>query len=505
MSNETPFRISSTAIMAACILCGVLVAALLIPTASLPHHFGVYPAVNTANQSLQRTLAEFQRDEVVDPIRHSVVTRTGTARQSASPVSVAEILRTPPRRAIPLSQANYVETTSLDRAVTRLDTRGQSMPQFYAPVTVHPVTVNVDNSGIMLELARVSERLDSLARTPIPFEQVAPSIHMMDVVEPPAPIPYQVHRKDEENKKSPRLKSDSNSEHIKSRKSEPRQEKTPTAEFHSSRRSEDVVFPVPSSRSKTSVARIPIPAPKLAPIADPVPVRAVDPVPVPVSVPIEPVVIEPKLQPLKKFPIELIRPQSVPEILPPEIPDESTEELSPIGFAEELFSVPDSGNAAEPGPEVSESPGLSTIFEPVREDSVQMSPIPAEQTQVPELQWSLVPNRQGAKRTTDPPFMNGRRLPVPIPAEQFAKATPTGGIQRTSYTTSSVPLPASKSANCQCTPTRKSDRLVHPLAKSPALTRHPELSPSRLYPTNPNASKSTASRMMGKVGEMFGR
>jgi|GEM_PF-3173747 len=495
--------------MAACIICGVLVAALLIPTTSSPLHFSVNPVVNTAvdtaNQSLQRTLTEFQNEDVSTQIRHSAVTPPRTARQSASPATVAEILHTPPRRAIPSSQANYIETTSIDRAVTQSGGRGQSMPQFYAPVTVHPVTVNIDNSGIILELARVSERLDSLARTPIPVEPVRPSIHVMDIQQSSTPIPYQVHRKDDEARKSPRSKSDSDPGHTETRKSARQPERIPTANFYPPRLSEEFVSPPLSSRSKTSVAPIPIAADERSAIADPAsvadPIRTADPV----LVPVEPRVIESKRQPFEEFPAKLIPLQSVPEVLPQAIPDATIEDLRPIECTEEFFSVPEPVGSAALRPEVSRSPASSTVVETDQEVPIQISPIPAEQTQIPEFNWSLEPNRQGAKRTTDPPFMNGRRLPVPIPAERFAKATQTGGIQQASYTTLAARAPVSTAANCQCTPARKSEMYFGPQEKSPVPSQQPKSSPSKPNASKPNTSKSTASRMMEKVGKLFGR
>jgi len=63
-------------------------------------------------------------------------------------------------------QANSEETV-----VSPVASQGDSVPQFYAPVTVHPVTVNIDNAGIIRAISQVHERLDLLSAETRPNAQ----------------------------------------------------------------------------------------------------------------------------------------------------------------------------------------------------------------------------------------------------------------------------------------------------------------------------------------------
>ena len=111
MSSESPFRISSTVLTVACILCGLIAVSYLV--SQLTPRPDVVDQSAVAANALQVSLSEFQ-------------------------------------------------TTSLERSVSPSVADGHSVPHYYAPVTVHPVTVNIDNAGIIREISRMHQRLDSL-------------------------------------------------------------------------------------------------------------------------------------------------------------------------------------------------------------------------------------------------------------------------------------------------------------------------------------------------------
>ena len=96
MNSESPLRVSSTAVTAACIVCGIFVASLLVkklaPTAPSFLHFGGDTKATAANQSLQEKLAEFQRDAHRGGSQHAAVTLPETGRESKTHSSIAEIL-----------------------------------------------------------------------------------------------------------------------------------------------------------------------------------------------------------------------------------------------------------------------------------------------------------------------------------------------------------------------------------------------------------------------------
>ena len=94
MNSESPLRVSSTAVTAACIVCGIFVASLLVkklaPTAPSFLHFGGDTKATAANQSLQEKLAEFQRDAHRGGSQHAAVTLPETGRESKTHSSIAE-------------------------------------------------------------------------------------------------------------------------------------------------------------------------------------------------------------------------------------------------------------------------------------------------------------------------------------------------------------------------------------------------------------------------------
>jgi hypothetical protein len=183
MNDESPFRISSMLLTVACLVCGVSAVVFVLPryiqrTKSVDH--------STAAGELQLNLAEFhaaqpqsapELDPPQPPIRRTLLPASSAIPQkkniavditSATP---SESHRAGATGSVQTTSSNFIESTVVNRHAHQWTSRGDSVPQFYAPVTVHPVTVNIDNTGIIREISRVHERLDSLASEKAQFEK----------------------------------------------------------------------------------------------------------------------------------------------------------------------------------------------------------------------------------------------------------------------------------------------------------------------------------------------
>ena len=95
-----------------------------------------------------------------------------------------------------------IHSTSFGRSASQRALQAGSVPQFYAPVTVYPVTVNVDNSDIIREISRVHERLNSLSNeagsaahpeAPTPDASAAAPVEHTDVPQMGRKFEYKVH------------------------------------------------------------------------------------------------------------------------------------------------------------------------------------------------------------------------------------------------------------------------------------------------------------------------
>ena len=117
MNRESPFQLSSLVLIVACILCGVTAASYLVALSSL--HANADEQISVAANLLRMSLSEFQSNG------------REVAVQSPQPIAASRL---------PIFPAS------------------SSVPR-----TVHPVTVNIDNSGIIREISRVHERLDLLS------------------------------------------------------------------------------------------------------------------------------------------------------------------------------------------------------------------------------------------------------------------------------------------------------------------------------------------------------
>ncbi len=170
MNSESPFRISSTVLTVACILSGLTAAPYLM--SQLTPHPNVVDQITVAANALQVNLAEFQTNgghSVAQIPLQGVTSRAPHFNTPAKASESATLLRIPTvaeqtgsKNKVMTARREFIQTTSVERSVSPSESDGHSVPHFYAPVTVHPVTVNIDNAGIIREISRVHQRLDSL-------------------------------------------------------------------------------------------------------------------------------------------------------------------------------------------------------------------------------------------------------------------------------------------------------------------------------------------------------
>ena len=594
MNSESPLRVSSTAVTAACIVCGIFVASLLVkklaPTAPSFLHFGGDTKATAANQSLQEKLAEFQRDAHRGGSQHAAVTLPEIGRESKTRSSIAEILPRSPQRVVPSSHKSSVDTISADRSFIQWTPQEHQVPQFYAPVTVHPVTVNIDNSAVMRELSRVQERLDSLSKAQNAAEASKSSTHNSEVDKAPAPIPYQVHRDQNQDPNLPQSTQSNHAEHTEFQKTEPTSEEPPTTKFQPRSVADAILF------AALTPPRVKSPAPMSIPTAAPAAVviesvviesvvfesgatepKAINPTafsprpfelrsfetrtfeaipaePKPAETktfeakPVEPKHVEtrtfepmpvaPKVAKTRTFeampvapkaaktrtfeampvapkpaktrtfeamPVEpkavepeaaQAKPQRVPEVLFEKSQNEAVEEPPSSEFPNAVFPAPEPVTAAEFVLQVPEHPAASTTRKQSKQEPIRTPEPSPMQSDVPKLDWSLVASQQGAKRTTDPPFMNGRRYPAPALAVQSAPAPQKGEVRHASYTKPKVAAPGAGAANCR--------RYQH-CQDSVVYNHASKLSPAPSARSHAPSSKSPASRLMEKVGNLFRR
>ena len=505
MNSESPFRISSTVLTVACIICGITAASYLVPR-FMPHRNSV-EQTKVAASALQVSLSEFQTNEggvhsvaashqsVVAPERPLFPASKPNATASVSATLLkapSAIQQTDRRSASKSSSRDAVQTTSIQRSASPWASEGHSVPQFYVPVTVHPVTVNIDNAGIIREISRVHERLDSLsaeARSAAPSGATLHEAAATDLV-PDADAPatesssqYKVHD-EQTNQTSARQQAGTDRPLVTATKSQlvskpkPLPTRLPTTppQLASSGPVAEATFEIPN---------VPLPVtPPAIPVSDSEPTVAVTPslvpVPVPESLPeiefemtprqpvpeiptleppafeppafeppvfeppafeppafeppvVEPPVVEPPVLdlPVLDLPVLDLPVLDLP-VLEPEA--ELPGSLPTIEFSTELFPVPEPTDALEATPETEASLLSIPATEFVEPLAYIASAMPVQQPVWPEIATLADPNSPSAKRTTDPPFMNGRRERVPAPPTQTVNE-PTGAVQRVSHTT----------------------------------------------------------------------
>jgi len=156
MNNESPFRITILVLTVACILSGVTAASYLAALSSPRSHSD--EQISVAANLLQMSLLEFQT----------------SGRKEFSQI--------------------HQPTAALRQTLF-----AASSPE---PVTVHPVTVNIDNSGIIREISRIHERLDLLSNeagwavhpmAPTPDASTVAPVQHTDAQQTGSKFEYQVH------------------------------------------------------------------------------------------------------------------------------------------------------------------------------------------------------------------------------------------------------------------------------------------------------------------------
>jgi hypothetical protein len=168
MTAGTSFKISNVLLTTATLLCSVVGALLLWPTASrvlertIPRNAPAAPAEVDSHQAhLAQFFPEPEKQTQSKDVPYPVVSRHITrVAENSRPQSV--VVDTAVPRQTPVNPVQF----QVERTVTTEGVHaGSARPMVYVPVTVHPVTVNVDNSGFAAELARVSRRIEQLTGT----------------------------------------------------------------------------------------------------------------------------------------------------------------------------------------------------------------------------------------------------------------------------------------------------------------------------------------------------
>jgi len=174
MNSESPFRISRIVLTVACILCGISAASYLAaqfaPRRNDVDHSKVAANAQQVNLSvfhpkLGQSTAQSQHPPVASrsPLLSSSKT---TVKASASAIFLNAPIQTDVadrKNSVITARRDNVQTTSVERSVSPLESEGHSVALFSALVTFHPVTVNIDNADIIREISRVHERLDLLS------------------------------------------------------------------------------------------------------------------------------------------------------------------------------------------------------------------------------------------------------------------------------------------------------------------------------------------------------
>ncbi|MBC7966805.1 MAG: hypothetical protein H7Z17_12880 [Fuerstia sp.] len=479
MNSESPFRTSSMVLTVACIICGIAAASYLVPR-FIPLRNSV-EQTKVAASALQVNLSEFHPDEgEVNSVAAShqplVASRRPLLPASNPPATAsgsATLLKTPTaiqqtdRRSESMSSSHdTVQTTSVQRNASPWASEGHSVPQFYAPVTVHPVTVNIDNAGIIREISRVHERLDSLsaearsaARSGATLHEAAATapVHNTDAPATESSSQYKVHN-EQTKQTSARHQPETDHPLVTAIESQPAPKPKPVPtrlpttppQLASLSPVAEVTFEVPTDPQLVTPPSIPVsdPAPTVAVTPPPVPVAAPEPLPERFEMtPRQPVPEIPTLEPPAFEPPNFEPPALKPE---PELPGS----LPATEFSTEFFPVPEPTGALEATPETEESL-LSIPVSDFVEPMAYIAPaIPVQQPVWPDVATLADPQSPSAKRTTDPPFMNGRSERVSAPQTQIANE-PTGAVQRVSHTTQAADKHTTP-CNCKnCAATRQ--------------------------------------------------
>ncbi len=378
MNDESPFRISSMLLTVACLVCGISAVVLLVPRSGLRAKFVDHP---TSAGELRLNLAEFhenqphvapKQDQLLPPTRRTLVPVSSAIPLKANIGSGGTSTTQSESHGfdgvgpVQTASSNFIESTVIDRHADQWTSPGGSVPQFYAPVTVHPVTVNIDNSGIIREISRVHERLDVLAAEKSRFEKdVMARIEEGKITKPSAELTHE---------RIPAAKLEPFAAGVL--ESEPEPVVVPPVGFHP----EVVVQPIPE---------IEFEAEPMAPVPD------VPSFELPSA---ESEANESQSVPEFEFSTESL-PVPSPVPVTPEVASFIEFEAAPIVPAEPIFAAePVAQSAAE----------VEFEFEMVTTNAMTDGKTSTSQTaEIPVLPDLTAPGSQWEKRTTDPPFRSG--------------------------------------------------------------------------------------------------
>ena len=395
MNSETSFRIASIVLTVACILCGITAASYLAA-----HFFPYRNAVvqkKIAANAPQVNLSEFPPNpgQSTSQSHHSSVASRApllSASKTTANVSESSILLNAPTQtdqndrkdSVIAARPDQVPHTTVKCGESPRESEGHSVSHFYAPITVHPLTVNIDNAGIIREISRIHERLDSLSAEAT-LAQSGATHH-----ETFATAPF--------------MDSDAQPYESSSQKN------VHDAQMNHTSPSKNFDPECPSIIVTDSSTAVAVTAPL-------------------VSGP----------EPTPEIQFEMTADQQcadtpIAEDPAVDAPAEETAKVPEFEFSTGVFAIP-----------VSKDVLANTLQNDVQfvaiADSAAVEPIAPIAAPVP-VQWPVLPGvatfavpiSQSAKRTTDPAFMNGRSQRVPAPPTQVAKEA-IGARDRVAHTT----------------------------------------------------------------------
>jgi hypothetical protein len=490
MNNEDPFRVSSMVLMVACLLCGITAGSYFVPRFSRPSST-VYP-LSVTDDSRHLDLSEFQKDERKDAVQS--FQRVVESEPPLFPVSQSKVIASEPiedstshksgqrnvnQDNLSPSHADYPSSVSAERKVSHSSSLSDSLPHIYAPVTVHPVTVNIDNTGVIHEISRIHDRLDALTTETRRTVQSPSTIDETATMPPTPPVkPRQLARRFEYI-----VHDDHATELVIQSPPEP---------IHVDESPLKVNSTPPPKRVVTRLPTAPAPSTHRKPVAD---IQFFKP-DKPLAATPEPKQPEPFPNPIPEPQLEIIPQQEIPDISiddPPavELPSVEPEVLPELDFSAELIPVPEPSTGIYMTPQ-DDIPVLLVFDEQEIERTAVCGPVnrvhhlelpkeeanhvvresheselhgqswteqiegssvalgdnpPTATTFKLEIDATLISTLDTAKRTTDAPFMNGRKQQDATLTTRIPN-TPSDDLQLISHTTPSPVRPPTPS-NCR--------------------------------------------------------
>lgn len=183
----SPLQSSATILMVATMICTLLGAAILWPSVrdrvlqSAQHHgsvgAGSQPAA--AGETPELLPAAMRSPAGQPPVAHS--------SSFASPEVPTVGFATSASDAPETLEIGATQTAVVPRTVVAgTSTQDPVHPQVYVPVTVHPVTINMDSSALSAELLQMNRRIDQLLSGPAPKPVEVPAV--MEAAETTVPM-----------------------------------------------------------------------------------------------------------------------------------------------------------------------------------------------------------------------------------------------------------------------------------------------------------------------------